>query len=398
MARRPKSARRLALSTLGVRGVADLPPPATPPLEVPVYRASTFRFANSAQVRRYNSGAAGNLFLYGRYENPTVQAFERRLAALEGAERCLAFASGMAALSTVALAHLSQGDLLLSSSVIYGGSYRFFRDHLARLGPRVLFRTPEELASGVWPTGAKLVFIESPTNPGLRVLDIRHLAVRAHEVGALLAVDGTFATPILQRPLELGADLVVHSATKAIGGHSDLLGGAVLGRRAAVAPVEKLRRALGGVLGPDDAFQLSRSLKTLELRVLRQSATALTLARRLARDRRVRRVLYPGLVNHPDHRVAKRQLRAFGGLVTVELPGGLSAARRFFDCLELVARAVSLGGAESLASLPVESSHVGCTAEELRRAGVSPGMVRLSIGLEDPDDLWADLDQALSRG
>jgi cystathionine beta-lyase/cystathionine gamma-synthase len=397
MPRRTRRATGPALSTLAVHAGGHLSPPSTPPLDVPIYRASTFRFESSAQVRQYNAEQGKDLFFYGRYENPTVRAFEQRLAALEGAEACLAFGSGMAALTTVALAHLSQGELLLSSSVIYGGSYRFFRDHLARLGPRVLFRTPEELATGAWPAGVKLVFVESPTNPGLRVVDLRPLAVRARAAKALLVVDGTFATPVLQRPLELGADIVVHSATKALGGHSDLLGGAVLGKKRVLAPVNKLRRALGGVLGPDDAFQLSRSLKTLELRVLRQSATALDLARRLERDRRVRNVLYPGLPSHPDHRIAKRQLRAFGGLVTIEL-SRLAAARRFFDRLELVARAVSLGGSESLASIPVESSHVGCTAEELRRAGVTAGMVRLSIGLEDADDLWADLDQALGRG
>ena len=192
--------------------------------------------------------------------------------------------------------------LLLSSSVIYGGSYRFFRDHLARLGPRVAFRTPAELAGDEWPREVRLLFVESPTNPGLQVLDLPKLAARARAAGVLLAVDGTFATPVLQRPLELGADLVIHSATKALAGHGDLLGGAVLGRRAALAPVEKLRRALGGVLSPDAAFELSRSLKTLELRVLRQSATALKLAKRLARDRRVRSVLYPGLPEPPRSR------------------------------------------------------------------------------------------------
>lgn len=392
----PRRAKRApALSTLGVHAGGELPPPATPPLDVPVYRASTFRFASSAQVRRYNSGGGKNLYLYGRYENPTVRALEQRLAALEGAEACLAFASGMAAVSTVALAHLSQGELLLASSVVYGGSYRFFRDQLARLGPRVQFRTPEELAHGDWPDGVKLLYVETPTNPGLRVLDLRALAARARGAGATMVVDGTFATPVLQRPLALGADIVIHSATKSLAGHGDLLGGAALGSRAALAPVGRMRRALGGVLGADDAFQLSRGLKTLELRVLRQSATAFQLARRLARDRRVARVLYPGLPSHPDHAVARRQLRAFGSLVTIELRGGLSAARRFFDRLELVARAVSLGGAESLAALPIESSHVGCTPLELRRAGVTPGMVRLSIGLEDPEDLWADLERAL---
>ncbi len=371
--------------------------PATPPLDVPVYRASTFRFDSSRQVDRYNAGRASDLYLYGRYGNPTVRALERKLAALEGAEACLAFASGMAALSTAALAHLSQGDLLLSSAAIYGGSHRFFRDHLARFGIEVAFVDADALLAGPWPARVRVVYAESPTNPGLRVLDLERLGRRARAAGALLVVDGTFATPILQRPLALGADVVVHSATKALSGHSDLTAGAVLGSRRVLAPVEKLRRALGGVLAPDEAFLLSRSLKTLELRVLRQSETALALARRLARDPRVARVHHPGLRAHPDHGVARRQLRAFGGMITIELPGGLAAARRFFDRLELVARAVSLGGAESLASLPVQTSHLGCSAAELSRAGVTPGMVRLSIGLEDPGELWRDLDRALGR-
>ncbi|MHB8418052.1 MAG: trans-sulfuration enzyme family protein [Myxococcales bacterium] len=396
MSKTPTRREAYAPSTLAVHAGA-LAPPATPPLDVPVYRASTFRFEDGRQVARYNAGGAEGLYLYGRYENPTVRALERRLAALEGAPACLAFASGMAALSTTVLALLSKGDRLLSSAAIYGGSHRFFRDHLPRFGVALSFLAPDALLRGAWPAGVRLVYAETPTNPALRVLDLPLLSKRARQAGALLVVDGTFATPVLQQPLALGADVVVHSATKALGGHSDLTAGAVLGSRSALAPIEGLRRALGGILSPDEAFLLSRSLKTLELRLLRQSATALALARRLARDRRVRRVFYPGLPQHPDHRVARRQLRAFGGLVTIELSGGLRAARRFFDRLELFARAVSLGGAESLASIPVETSHLGYSAAELARAGVTAGMVRLSVGLEDPDDLWRDLGRALGR-
>lgn len=387
----PKRPRPATLAIHAGGGAA----PATPPLDVPVYRASTFRFASSREVRRYEEGGK-DLYLYSRYENPTVRALERRLAALEGAEDGLVFASGMAALSTVFLSLLSSGDRVLASSAIYGGTQRLLRDHLPRLGIDVEWLELERLAAARWPP-ARVVFVESPTNPALRLVDLAAVARQAHALGAKLVVDGTFATPVLQRPLRYGADVVVHSATKAIAGHGDLTAGAALGSRRALAPVAALRRVLGGILGPDDAFQLSRSLKTLELRVLRQSGTALLLAKRLARDRRVSAVHYPGLRSHPDHALARRQLRAFGGLVTIDL-GSLQAARRFFDRLELVARAVSLGGAESLASLPVETSHAGCGEEALRRAGVTPGMVRLSIGLEDPRDLWEDLDQALGRG
>ncbi|HUB08567.1 MAG TPA: PLP-dependent aspartate aminotransferase family protein, partial [Myxococcales bacterium] len=252
-------ARRVKLSTLAVHAGPELPP-RTPPLDVPVYRASTFRFESDRQLRRYNEGDSRGLYLYGRYENPTVRALEHRLAALEGAEACAAFASGMAALSTAVLAHVSQGDVLLSSAAIYGGTHRFFRDHLSRFGVDVRFVDADALLRGSWPERVQVVYAETPTNPGLRVLDLTRLSRRARAAGALLVVDGTFATPILQRPLSLGVDLVVHSATKALGGHSDLTAGAVLGARAAVAPVEKLRRALGGVLSPDDAFLLSRSL------------------------------------------------------------------------------------------------------------------------------------------
>lgn len=385
----------LEFATLAVHAGSDLPPPRTPPLGLPIHRTSSYRFASSAEVRRYGRGERGGLYLYSRYENPTVRAVERRLAALEGAEEGLLFSTGMAAITTALLAHLSAGETLLASSELYGGTHRLLRDELPRLGIGVELRSSADLLRGLWPKRVKVVYTESPTNPSLRLIDLARLSSRARDAGAILIVDGTFATPVLQRPLALGADLVIHSATKALGGHSDLLAGAVLGGRARLLPVERLRRAFGGTLAPDEAYLLGRSLETLPLRVARQSATAAELARRLERDRRVFRVLYPGLRSHPDHRLALRQMPGFGGMVTLELAGGLRAARRLFDRLELIARATSLGGTESLASLPVESSHAGFGAAALAGAGVTRGMVRLSIGLEGVEDLWHDLDRAL---
>jgi len=391
----PKTPYRPA--TLAAHAGEDLLPPTTDGLAPSIERSTTFRFENSEELRGYNAGKGpkDGLYLYTRYENPTVRATEARLAAMEGAEGCLLFASGMAAIATLALAHLTKGRGLLCSTVIYGGAYRLFRDQLRDLGLNVTFREPGALLADDWPANVGLLFVESPTNPGLRVLDLAGLAERAHKAGAALAVDGTFATPVLQRPLALGADLVVHSATKYLGGHSDLLAGAVLGSAAQLAPIEKWRRSLGGVLPPDEAYQLGRSLATLELRMLRHSENAADLASRLYGDRRVAKVHYPGLGDHPDRALVERQMRTGGGMLTLELAGGLPAARRCFDRFKLIARAVSLGGFESCAALPVETSHIGCTPAELASCGVSEGMVRLSIGLEDVEDLWADLDQAL---
>jgi cystathionine beta-lyase/cystathionine gamma-synthase len=373
------------------------------PLDPPTYRNTTYRVESRRVVTEYNEKHPADLYFYGRYENPTVRALEQKLALLEGAERGLCFASGMAAISTTVLALLAgragQGvnpaRPLLCSNAIYGGAYRFFRDHLLALGLPVVFLPPEQIVDGDWPVHPCAVYVESPINPTLRLLDLRRVAARAHDVESLVVVDGTFAPPPLQRPLDLGLDLVIHSGTKYLGGHSDILAGAVLGSGEILARVESWRKLLGGVLDPGAASELSRSLKTLPLRLERQCQSAFELARRLEGDRRVKRVLYPGLESHPDHALAKRELRAFGGMVTFELPGGLPQAGQLFDGLRLFARAASLGGVESLVSLPVDSSHIGFDASELAKAGVSAGMVRLSVGLEDVEDLWADLDQAL---
>ena len=389
---------RAKLATLGVHAGSSLPASTTPPLIPPLLNSTSFRFSNRRAVQEYNRARGPSQSLYGRYENPTVEACEQKLSLLEGAEGCLLFGSGMAAISTTALALLTSRDAarpLLCSTAIYGGTYRLFRDHLLPLGLPIVFLDPVALVEGEWPVRPALVYAESPTNPTTRVLDVEKLARRAREVGALSVVDATFATPVLQRPLAFGVDLVLHSATKYLGGHGDLLAGALLGRRELLDRVEPLRKLFGGVLAPALAATLARSLMTLELRVLRQSATALDLAQRLSLDSRVQAVHYPGLPEHPDHTLALRQLRAFGAVVTFELPGGEADAERFYDGVRLFARAVSLGSVESLVSLPIDSSHVGFSEAELARAGVSRGMVRLSVGVEDVEDLWDDLDKAL---
>jgi methionine-gamma-lyase len=245
---------------------------------------------------------------------------------------------------------------------------------------------------------SRVLVLESPTNPTLDVVDLEAACASAHACGLVVVADNTFATPHLQRPLALGADLVMHSLTKALAGHSDVIGGALAGSRERIEAARSAMKILGGCMDPHAAFLVLRGMKTLHLRVERQCESALALARRLEGHPAVRRVLYPGLASHPGHAVARRQMKAFGGMVTLVLGGGLPAAERFYDRLSLVARAASLGGVESLASLPVHTSHHGLSEEKLREAGIDPGMVRLSVGVEDADDLVAAVEQALSAG
>lgn len=366
-------------------------------LTTPIVQSSTFTFESAAEMRRYLDGD-DELYLYTRYANPTLHALESALAELEGAQGGLVFASGMAAMTTALLSLVRAGDEVLASAALYGGTTRLVREVLPGLGvssrlipasdlPRV-----GELAG---PKSRVLVF-ETPTNPILSIVDIRKVAAAAHDRGMAVVVDNTFATPILQHPLSLGADLVMHSLTKALAGHSDIIGGALLGSREWIDPARNMLKVLGGCMDPHAAALAIRGLKTLHLRVARQCESALALARGLEGHPKVERVLYPGLPSHEGHEVARRQMTAFGGLVTLVLRGGLPAAERFYDRLELVARAASLGGVESLISLPVHSSHHGYTPEQLAAAGIDPGMARISLGVEDAADLLEDVRQALA--
>jgi cystathionine beta-lyase/cystathionine gamma-synthase len=366
------------------------------PLTVPIYETTTFVFESAEQVRQYAEGKLQK-FLYSRYENPTVAAVEARLAAVEGAEAAALFSSGMAATATAMMAFVKAGEEVVCSAAIYGGTLHLLADVLSHFGVRTRFVSLEDLRrpETIIGEGTRLVWFESPINPTLRCVDIAAVAEACRARKVLSIVDNTFASPVNQRPLALGIDVVMHSATKYLNGHSDVTAGLLAGPAVLVERASRLRRLLGTVLDPHPAYALGRGLKTLQVRMERHNANAIAVARWLERDPRVTRVYYPGLESHPDHAIASRQMTGFGGMVTIDLDGSYERAARFYDRLAIVQRAASLGGVESLCSLPVLTSQWSHTDEQLAQAGVTRGMARLSIGLEDPEDLIADLDQAL---
>ena len=361
----------------------------------PVYTTTTFKFPSTAALLDVVEGRKPGA-LYTRYGlNPTIQALEEKLAAIEGAEAALAFCSGMAAESALFLAHGRKGIVCLGDA--YGGTLELIAGQLPELGiPTHLLlggeidRLPDLLRQG-----AGMVFFETPTNPALELFDIAAIAELAHAQGALAVVDNTFASPVNQNPLALGADFVVHSATKYLGGHSDLTAGALMGKKELIMPVWSWRKNLGQTIAPEIAAQLARSLRSLTLRVERQNATAMRIAEALRTHPKVARVLYPGLPDFPGHDLARRQMKGFGGMLTIEVAGDGKAATRVADALKLFALAPSLGGVESLVTQPCTTTHHGLTPEERARRGISDAMLRLSVGLEDAGDLIADLEQGL---
>jgi cystathionine beta-lyase/cystathionine gamma-synthase len=371
---------------------------AVPSTTTPVYQATTYRFETAADAAAYLEAPEGR-WLYARLENPTVIAAERKIAALEGAEAAACFASGMAALTAALLASLKAGDVLLLCDTLYGQTTRLARDVLGRFGVEIRGVPLDGLAEAVAaaPPQARALVFETPTNPTLRVADVPAVAAACRARGVRSILDATFASPVNLRALPLGVDLVVHSTTKFLNGHSDHLGGAVAGPRALLDGVVAMRRSTGGNLDAAAAYDLLRGMKTLEVRVLRQNGTALRLARALEGHPRVERVMYPFLESHPDHALARRLLRGGGGVLSFTVRGGYEAVARVHDALRIVARASSLGGVESLASIPVISSHRHASEAELRAQGIGAGTLRVSVGLEDPEDLEADLLRALER-
>jgi cystathionine beta-lyase/cystathionine gamma-synthase len=365
-------------------------------LTLPIYETTTYVFDSAAQVAAYNEGRTSK-YLYSRYENPTIRSVERTLAALEGADAAMLLSSGQAATTTALLTLVSAGDEVVCSAAVYGGTLHLLTEVFARLGVAVrfarvdAFAAPEELLT----EQTRLVWFESPINPTLRCIDIAAVARACRARGVTSVIDNTFASPINQQPLALGVDLVMHSATKYLNGHTDVTAGVLIGSAAMIDRIEKVRRRVGTIMDPQPAYLLGRGLKTLDVRVRRQNASAMAVAAWLSKDSRVEMVYYPGLAQHPDHATAVKQMTGFGGMVCVDLGGGYERAARFFDRLQVFQRAASLGGVESLCSLPVLTSQWGHTDDELREAGVTRSMARLSIGLEDPQDLIADLDQAL---
>jgi cystathionine beta-lyase/cystathionine gamma-synthase len=367
------------------------------PLTTPIYETTTFLFDNAREVRDYNEGRSSK-FLYSRYENPTVVAVEEKLATLEGAERALVFSSGQSATTNALLTLVKSGDEIVCSSAVYGGTFHLIADLLPKFGVRARFASTEELRqpAALISPATKLVWFESPINPTLRCVDVTAVASACRARGVLSIIDNTFASPVNQQPLALGVDLVMHSATKYLNGHSDVTAGVLAGSAKHIEAMLKSRKLLGAVLDPYAAYALGRGLKTLAIRMDRHNTSAMAIATWLERSGRVQTVYYPGLASHPDHAVAARQMRGFGGMVCIDVGGGYDRAARFFDRLTLFRRAASLGGVESLCSLPVLTSQWGHSEEELARAGVTQSMARLSVGMEDPQDLIADLDQALA--
>ena len=336
-------------------------------------------------------------FIYSRNANPTVRAFEDKVKVLEGAEAATSFSSGMAAISNTLATFLKPGDRIVSIKDSYGGTNVIFNEFLPPLNIDVsLCETGDyEQIEAEIAKGCKVLYLETPTNPTIKITDIERLSMAAKKVGALVVVDNTFATPINQTPLELGADIVLHSASKYLGGHADALGGVICGNKDLVKKVHHYREINGASLAPMDAYSLLRGMKTLKLRVQRQNESAMMIAKYLQSHPAVDQVNYPGLESHPDHDIAKKQMiGGYGGMLSFSVKGGLEAIKKFLPKLEYAHMAANLGCVETVVGPPFTTSHVECSAEERMAAGIPEGLVRYSTGIEDVEDLIADLDQA----
>lgn len=367
-------------------------------LTTDISQGSVFVLPNTNELRKYAEGDS-KAYLYTRYANPTVATAERKVAALEGAESCVITSSGMAAIMSLVLSTCRAGDEIVSMLDLYGGTTHLFQDTLSRYGITTHFVPYNQICKieDYFTKKTRLLFLETPTNPTLRCVDIAALAKLGHQKRTCVVVDNTFASPMLQRPLDLGADVVVHSATKLLGGHNDVTAGAIAGSADWIEPAREMMKQSGGCLDPLAAYLLIRGLKTLGIRVEKATANAREIAEFLQAHPKVARVFYPGLASNQSHEIAKKQMMGFGTMLSFEHKGGGQGAERFIDSLELWYLATSLGGVESTVSYPFLSSHVGLSEEQMELLDVSPATVRLSVGIENPADLIADLRQALER-
>ena len=368
-------------------------------IHIPLYNHSTFGFSSTAELLDVVEGRKdGNL--YTRYGlNPTIRALEKKAADLEDGELAYAFSSGMAAESATILAHCQSGDHIICIGDVYGGTYDLLSTNLPGLGINTTFLLGSELEllKESFRDTTRIVFFETPTNPNLEILDIKAIAKISKSAGALTVVDNTFASPVNQKPLSLGADIVVHSTTKYLGGHSDLTGGLVIGPEDLLKPIWVWRKNLGQIMAPEVAFMLARSLRTLSVRVKVQNETAQAIAEFLSTHKKVKQVNYPGLPDFSGHHIAKKQMNGFGGMLSFAYDGDAQTTANVVDRLHIFSIAASLGGVESLVTQPITTTHHGMTPEERMKRGILDSTIRLSCGLEDSEDLINDLKQALDK-
>ena len=394
------SARDLQLSpgTIAVHGGERIDEQKFGAVVSPVFHSATFAFKDFDEMRRYAHGELPDAYFYSRYANPTVAEAERKIAELEGAEACVVTSSGSAATFCTMATLCGSGDEVIACDSVYGGTVKILTKVLSRFGIRSRFITVDEIANLSELAGetSRVFWFESPANPLNRIVDLSLAAEVSRTAGLFSVVDNTFASPVLQQPIAHGIDAVMHSATKYLGGHSDLTAGAVVGRKEFIDRVRQTSVMIGATLDPAAAYLLSRGMKTLDVRVRRSCDNALLLASALRQHPKVSRVYYPGLEDDPDHTLAKHQMKAFGGVVAIDLVGGEREVEKLFNSLRLVRTAPSLGGVETLASYPMYSSHAGFSDEQLKAAGVSPATVRFALGIETAADIIADVTQSLS--
>lgn len=364
----------------------------------PIVQTSTYVFKNSKEIEAYTKHGKAR-FEYGRYGNPTEQVAQQRLAALEGAEDCVLFASGMSAIVTTILTLVKSGDHIVITDDAYKKTLEFCSQYLQRfgIGCTIVPFGDYDALDGAVQANTRFIFSESPTNPYLNIFDLDRLRAIARRHGVLTVIDSTFATPMNQRPLEWGVDLVIHSCTKYLAGHNDLLAGAVLGRSELVDPIRTMHKAFGGVIDAHCCYLLLRGLKTFGLRMRAQNETAQKVAEFLEAHPKVKRVYYPGLESHPHHATAKAQMTGFGGVVSFDIAGNLASAKRFLDSLGLCFIAPSLGGVETLITHPATVTYYRETRKQRYALGITDTLIRLAVGVENVEDIIADLDQALAK-
>jgi methionine-gamma-lyase len=383
------SSRKRKPSTLCVQGEHTQ---TSGPAVVPIVQTSTFVFENQQQMLDSVQGKTGK-DVYTRWSNPTTKKVEEKLNALEGTEDSHVVASGMAAISSAMMGLVKRGEKILSSDSIYGGTVNLFNKYLLPIGIQIDYVDTEELVDRLSDAGSsyKLCFFETPTNPTLKIVDIKKVADAACAMGTISMIDSTFGSPINQRPHSLGVDLVMHSATKYLGGHSDIIAGTISGSKELMTEVRSAAKLLGGTMDPFASFLLDRGIKTLGVRMQKHNSNASFLAEKLSQDSRIRKIHYPGLSSHPQHDIARKQMDGFGGMMSIDIESDLTGTSKFVDALEIFLNAVSLGGVESLASIPALTTHYGLEESALNEMEISHSTVRLSVGIEDCSDLLEDL-------